>query len=313
MNRPRYVLGSSQFKQQLKASSIQSRPHLIDPSLAQSRSTLCRALDSLTSQVEAFTVIGSHAVHERTRSLPIESTSTKDADLAITPELATGEPSISAKMREAGFRPLAEIARGLPTGHRGKRWESRPGLWGTDIAVDGSPVDELDLLVPEALAGGRGRSAKTLPAHGKAMIGRVDGIELAVLERDLIELEDFTSGTARPAYVARVSGIICAKAYKITDRLDSGRDARVFNVPKDAVDLWRCLSVGNPDSARAEFDRHGGDQRWGPAIQEGLVRTRRVLTDPAIVAMVSRRLPGHGLSEEQVEATFQPWREAFSR
>lgn len=296
-----------------RAQESDQRPaQLRDPRLVASRVSLCVALDALAEQNVAVTVIGSHAVHERTSTLDIESTTTKDADLAVTPELAAREPSISAKMREAGLLPLMEIAAGLPEGHPGKtRWSSRPGLWATGIDDQGNPVDEVDLLVPEVLAGRKGRSAKTLPDHGRNAIGRVPGIELAVLERDLMSIEDFTSGVSRPAYVARVSGLICAKSFKISDRLGDPRTARTANVPKDLVDLWRCLSVADPQEVREAFERHSGDQAAGEMISEGRRRFAQLLADPQTGSLLARPLATMRKSREEAEALLSIWQRTF--
>lgn len=286
------------------------RVETLDPTLVTTRAFLCRALDGLAAQFEAVTVIGSHAVHERTKRLPdVESTSTKDGDLALTPELATDEPSIEALMRRQGFRPLMEIAADLPDGHRGKtRWLSRPGLWGTGIDDAGQPIEEVDLLVPEPLAGGKGRSTRSMPAHGKAKIGRVSGIELAILERDLVEFENFEDGTTRPAYVARPSGIICAKAQKICDRLDPDRPERAANVGKDMVDMWRCMAVSDPREVEEQFSRNQTHPTMGAAISEGRAKLVRLLRGSELEGRVTDSLEALGADPSGVPELFAKWR-----
>lgn len=305
----RHRSGETAHRQKEAAGRLSWQLH---PSLISSRASLCAALDALTEQVAALTVVGSHAVHEQTRGLGIDSTTTKDGDLAVTPELVSSTPSISERMRMAGFKPLMEIAGALPDDHPGSlRWSSRPGLWGTAIDSSGEPVDEVDLLVPEVLAGRKGRAAKTLPDHGRNVIGRVEGIELAVLERDLVDLENFADGTFRPAYVARPAGLICAKAFKITDRLDQPGTRRAAGIPKDLVDLWRCMASSDPQEVRAAFSRHTGGGTGEDPISEGQQRFRRLLRDPTVPVRLDEALSGLRIGESAIEELIDGWQPYF--
>lgn len=287
---------------------------LVHPSLAASRLTLCKVLDALGDHYEAITIVGAHAVHERTRGLSVESTSTKDGDLAVTPGLVVDEPLIEQAMRDSGFRPLMEIAVEHPEGHPGRRWQGRPGLWGTSITDTGTPVDEVDLMVPESLAGKGRRSVKALAEHGKQAVGRVDGLELAVLERDTLQIADLHGGATRAAYVARHSGLVCAKAYKIVDRqraVRKGQRERGLSIPKDAVDMWRCMATSDPLEVLDDFNRHLEDTVIGGAVSEGLTRFRGLLADGATAVIISRQLSGDGITEDAVGELFSNWRETF--
>jgi len=271
-------------------------------------------LDALPEQVQALTIIGSHAVHERTRDLDLESTSTNDGDFGVTPEVASDAPSLSQALRDAGFRPLTEFSDELPDYHPGKtRWSSRPGLWGTGISDAGEPENEVDLLVPETLAGAKGRSAKTLPAHGKSMIGRVAGIELAVKERSLLPIRDYIDNSVRHAYVSRISGIICAKTYKISDRMNEAKQSRRANIPKDIVDMWRCMATSDSEDVRAEFERHFSDVKSGPAIRIGFQRFTSLLNDPQLVVILQNELALGGVTESYISGIFDRWRRVFNK
>jgi hypothetical protein len=289
---------------------------LLHPSLVSSRATLCRVLDALSDHGEAVTIIGAHAVHERTKGLAVQSSSTKDGDVAITPRLVAREPNLEFVMRRAGFRPLMEVAAELHGDHRGRRWSDRPGLWGTGITDQGDPVDEVDLMVPERLAGEGRRSVGCLRQHGKITTGRVAGIELAILERDLLPVEDFASASSRHAFVAKASGLICAKAYKITDRLSAPATrsaARLAVLPKDSTDMWRCMSVSNPDELLGDFSRHSSDQESGPAIREGLSRFRQLVASTEIRRWITQHLVVDGVTEVEVDELFEEWKKVILR
>lgn len=289
--------------------------YLVHPSLVSSRVSLCRSLDALSAHRDALTIIGAHAVHEQTKHLELESTTTSDGDLAMTPALVGDDPTIESSMRSAGFTPLMEIAAARPDDPVAQRWGGRPGLWALDIGPRG-PVGEVDIMVPESIAGRGRRSVRALSVHGKNATGRVPGLELAVLERDAMVIENFADGTVREAYVARPSGILCAKAYKITDRQDAvsrGRAHRGESIQKDATDLWRCMEVSTPAEVRREFERHLADEQSADAVAEGYRRLNRVLSDPAIVLTVSESVERFGVDESDVEDLFNEWCGVFSR
>jgi len=116
---------------------------LLAASLVEARTSLCDALDALGAHTEGLVVVGSHVVHERTKHLGIVSIVTKDCDLAVVPTLVADDPKIEEAMRGAGFRPLGEFDSPSHTNYL-----HQPGLWGRGIADDGSPVSEVDLIVP---------------------------------------------------------------------------------------------------------------------------------------------------------------------
>jgi hypothetical protein len=281
-----------------------------DATLISSRAALCRALDALADQRDAITVIGSHAVHERTKSLRISSTTTKDGDLSVTPSLVADTPLLIDAMRAAGFRPLGELEAERFAGKR-QRYAAQPGLWALDISDSGRPIGEIDLIVPSAVAGGGRRSPRALKHHGKVASRMAPGIELAVLDRTLVSFQDFESGTERDAFVAGHAALVCAKAYKLGERIverDGGGRDRVL--PKDAADLWRLLATSDGARVRQVFEAHATDPTWGAAVTTGKEHVESILrgTDLAVLAhrMLSDEVP-----PEEIDRVNDRWSAEF--
>lgn len=328
----RFTVGSNQHKQTLKPpsgpeevtlpvplSETAPRPNPYagpDAVLAESREALCAVLDALDEHRDALTLAGAHAVHERTKELPIASTTTKDGDLALTPSLVTDEPVIEAKMREAGFRPLhefeTELAETKPDLPR--RFRDQPGLWGTGLSDTGEPIGEVDLLVPTSIAGaGSRRSARALKQHGAKTTRHTPGLELAVLDRDLMEIENFADGTTREAFVAGHAGLVCAKAYKLGERVEerdkgSGKD-RVL--PKDAVDMWRLMATSDGADVRGTFEEYSNDAESGAAIRKGITYVESLLANGDIQTLAVAGLQGT-VEESEVVSVIETWAAGFT-
>lgn len=299
---------------QIAELSIRQKYTDISPSLLNSRPTLCRALDALSEQRDAFTIVGAHAVHEQTSHLDVESTATEDGDATVTPELVKDMPRIDEQMRAAGFRTASEMAQELPEGHRGRRFAHNLGLWGTSIDDAGDIVEEMDLIVPSSLVVGRSRrSVPNLKHHGMASFNKGAGNELATLERDEKEIVNFADDSVRTAWVAKPSGLICAKSYKITDRLDDvdrGNTRRGEKLPKDSADMLRCMMVSDPDEVKEQFDRHKDHPASGEAIGKGHQLFSRLVHDPRFEEYAARGADWPGGTQD-VNAEVDRWRETF--
>jgi hypothetical protein len=261
--------------------------------MAPSRAALCAALDAIASHRDAVTVAGAHAVFERTRDLDIAADATKDGDLALTPALVADEPRLETAMRGAGFRTLAELeaeARHDDPGLR-RQYGAQPGLWATGMATSGEPIGEVDLLGPTSIAGGGRRSARALKSHGRQATRHTPGLELVVLDRSLMKVENFVDGSIRDAWVAGYAGLLCAKAYKLGERIrerdGNGRD-RVR--PKDAVDVWRLLATSDGTAVRAKFDEHGDDAQCGEAVRLGQSYLETIIGDGHIQSLATAGL-----------------------
>lgn len=281
--------------------------------LVETRAALCAAMDALAIHKAALTLVGAHAVHERTRDAALRARETKDGDLALIPGMIADSPLIEAAMRGAGFKTLAELETEVRRHNPDvlRRFEAQPGLWGIGMTADGSAIGEVDLLVPTSIAGGGRRSARALKQHGKQATRNTPGLELAVLDRSLMPIENFVDGTVRDAWVAGHAGLLCAKAYKLGERIRerdlNGRD-RVQ--AKDAVDVWRLLATSDGAEVRAVFERHLDDEQSGPAIRLGLDHLRWIVGDGHIRLLAAEGLVG-AVPESDVLRVVAEWFEAF--
>jgi len=253
-------------------------------------------------------VIGSHAVHERTKHIWIESTGTKDADLAVVPALLASEPQIDAMMRKAGFSPLKELG-----GEPSRRFRNQTGLWGKGFADDGTPVAEVDLIVPAALASGSRRQAAS--GHGSEATRTAPGIELATLDRDLLPIESFTNGSVRDAWVAGTTALLCAKAFKLGERSKErdtfrpdgslGRD-RVM--PKDAGDVWRLMAASDPAEVAGTFSRLCLDKTVGDVAVRGKAYLRAMIMSNDLSRLLRIAL---GDKTDQIDDVYWTWTRTF--
>lgn len=201
----------------------------MDSELVEARAVLLRGLSALGAQRQALNLIGAQAVYEHTKHLTVvRPTLTTDGDTSVIPWLVDPAFSIGEAMLAAGFTPHPD----------------RPGIWGIDI--DGRRI-AFDILVPEALAG-PGRRGARVPGQDKRYIGRAGGLELSVIDRQLRTLGSLDGSRASAdVYVAGPAALICAKAYKIGERvgeLERGGRDRVRT--KDAGDVWRLMAVTDP-------------------------------------------------------------------
>ena len=131
--------------------------------LVAARAALLDALDALTAQRDALMLIGAQAIYLHTGGADIAlAEATKDSDLAVDPRALVDDPLLDDAMTAAGF-------------HRDLVYP-QPGSW---LSPTGIPVD---LMVPEALAGGGGRRGARIPPHSRHATRRTPGIEAAVVD-----------------------------------------------------------------------------------------------------------------------------------
>ena len=207
------------------------------------RRVLLDALDLLRAHLDGITVIGAQAVYLRTPDSSFAVAGyTRDADLALLPELVAHPPAIHDVLREQGF----VIAN--------PDW---PGRWTRDEVVGDMVVAiPVDLLVPESLAG-RGRRSAELPPHDKHTARRVPGIEAVLHDRTAMavaSLEPDVDPRVLTVHVADIASLLIAKAHKIDDRLKDVDSRPDRLTDKDAADVIRLFMAADPAEVRQRLD-----------------------------------------------------------
>jgi hypothetical protein len=211
-----------------------------DPQYVVARGVLLDALQALRDQREAVIVVGAQAIYLHTGAIELAAVPefTIDADLTIDPALLQETPEIEAAMRAAHFR-------------RGKR----VGAWIIDREIAGiATTVEVDLMVPEAVAGA-GRRAARLPGHAKEVARKARGLEAALVDKAATTIGALDTADHRSLVVA-VAGpaaLLVAKLHKIAERLGQREQRRLDD--KDALDALRLLQAIDTETLRASFAR----------------------------------------------------------
>lgn len=190
-----------------------------DPVYARARRVLLDALEVLQAHRDAVLLVGAQAIYLHTGEGDLAvAPYTSDADLALNPQALADEPAIEALLREGGFTPAPG--------------PDRVGTW---IGPGDVPID---LLVPDALAG-PGRRAARLGAHGNRVARRGRGLEAALVDNRLMEIEALETSDDRrlEIVVAGPSALLVAKLHKLAERQSS--PSRLDD--KDALDVYRLL------------------------------------------------------------------------
>ncbi|MEU9511491.1 GSU2403 family nucleotidyltransferase fold protein [Micromonospora sp. NPDC048169] len=217
--------------------------------LVAARGALLDALEALREHADAVVVVGAQAVYLHTGAAPIAlAEATKDCDLALDARALPQEPLLEEAMRAAGFH-LDVQAR-------------QPGAW---LNPKGIPVD---LMVPEALAGGSSRRAAKIPPHSKSAARRAVGLEAAVVDNDAVEIHALAPGGSR-AYAANVAGpaaLLVAKLHKIGERQETPKRL----VDKDAHDIYRLLVAVPTGQLAAKLRELRADDLAGQVTDQAL-------------------------------------------
>jgi len=177
---------------------------------------------------------------------------TKDGDIVVDPALVAQGQSIVDAMEAAGFQQYDE---------------NNPGIYSRQPGTKPS----VDLLVPEAVAGSGTRSAR-LGTRREWAAGRAKGLELALLDADIMELRSLRAD-GPPAIQVRVAGcaaLLCAKAYKLGERVFKAQVGHRDRVrPKDATDMYRLMQASDPTQIADTFQRYHDHLQYGAAIRQG--------------------------------------------
>jgi len=252
-----------------------------DPLYVLARRALLDGLEALKPHLDSIVVIGAQAVYLHTgpADLPVAEFTT-DADMAIGPEFLADEPSIQALLEGRGFE-----------------LQEDPGKWRTSDGV------QVDLLVPEALAG-PGRRGARLRGHGKRAARRAKGIEGVLVdnvEREIAALDpnddrSFRVGVAEPA------SLLVAKIHKIAERV-SDPDRLV---EKDALDVLRLLQATPTSDLVAGVDRLLADDLAGAVTEEAFALGQDLFTSGGagldLVAESVRGLVDTDVARESLQA-----------
>ncbi len=213
------------------------------------RRTLLDALEILGEHRFAVILVGAQAIylHLGEAELAVAAT-TKDADLALDARILGPAPRIEDALRAAGFESPAD----------------QIGIWRSPSG------GQVDFLVPEAIAGPRGRRAARLDTQGRTLARRAVGLEGVLVDNAIMAIRSMEPDDGRQ-FSIRVAGtgaLLVAKLHKIGER----QDTPTRLIAKDALDLLRLLQ-GVPT--------------------EILARSIRAQLDDPIAATVARRALGY--------------------
>lgn len=211
-----------------------STPEPLDPRFVAARRVLLDALFALAPHNPAVIVAGAQAVYLRTGDADFAiAPFTLDGDVAIDPFLLGDDPKLEAAMRAAGFDLTPQ-----PEGH------VEPGIWTKPVVIDGrQEMIPVDLIVPEGVAGARGRRGARLGSHGNRAARRLVGLEAALVDHSpmLVTALDAADARSITAEVAGPAALLVAKAHKIHDRVEDGKTRRIKD--KDASDVVRIMQT----------------------------------------------------------------------
>lgn len=273
-----------------------------------SRRALIDVIIGLADQSEALVVLGGHAVIEVTQGVPAlpPDDTTRDGDLGVIPQLLSDDPNISARMIELGYEAAHP---------------DRPGVWSPVSQRDRSihDRDSVDLIAPMSLARdglttSRDIRAARVGAHGKRAVSATHGTELSFLDRQWRTLRSFDGGPTVGAFVAGPAALLCAKAYKIHDRLDPTELRRNADRlrPKDFADLYRLILAATPEEARGIFSQAAGHPEVGEAVALGRQYLLEILGDAPMVTSMVADAWGDTSREVEFRAYIDSWRRRFA-
>lgn len=194
------------------------------PEYVLARRVLLDALDALGPHRAAVILVGAQAIYLHTGDGDFAvAPMTTDADIALDPDRLADEPLLADALLAAGFTAAGD-----------------PGSWCGDRGV------AVDLMVPEALSGTRGRRGARLKVHGHRVARRSLGLEPALVDNDPLEIGslDGTDPRRHAISVAGPAALVVAKVIKIEERLSLPRRRQA----KDGLDVLRLLQATDTDS-----------------------------------------------------------------
>lgn len=229
-----------------------------DELLVRARSALLDALTALAEHRDSVIVIGAQAIYLHTGAAPVAvAEATKDSDLAIDVRALRQAPLIDAAMEQAGFF-LDPISR-------------QPGAW---MSPDGIPVD---LMVPEAIAGGRSRRSAIHPPHDRRSMRRTVGLEATVVDNAEMQVASLSPHDQRglTAKVAGPAALLVAKLHKIAER----RKTPTRLLDKDAHDIYRLLVAISTEQLAEVLIRLLSDDLAGDVTTQAMAHLQQLFAD----------------------------------
>lgn len=187
-----------------------------EPEYIAARRALLDVLDALGSHRDAVTLVGAQAIYLRTGESELEAIApyTTDADFTVEPSGVDPQPDLTTTLTGAGLER-----------------SDQPGIWTKDGV-------EIDLMVPQSLAGKGGRGAD-LGSHGRLVARGARGLEASLVDRARMTVTALgpSDDRAREMWVAGEAALLVSKTCKIWDRREDERRRR----DKDAYDILRLL------------------------------------------------------------------------
>lgn len=201
-------------------------PGVPDPLYVRARRALLDAAEALEPHLDAIVLVGAQAVYMHTGDGTLAVAEyTVDADFAVQPGDLADTPLLGDALSSHGFTQ-----------------REHPGGW---LSPDGIYID---VMVPEALAGGGSRGAR-LGVHGKRAARRAKGLEGTLVDRERRTIAALDPDDSRSVtmWIAGPAALLVAKTHKIAERV--GAQDRVRD--KDALDVLRILrAVATADLVR---------------------------------------------------------------
>jgi len=253
--------------------------------LVRARSVLLDALEALAEHRNVVIVIGAQAVYLHTGAAQVPvAEATKDSDVAVDTRALAQEPRIEAAMDRAGFKLDPE--------------KNQPGAW---VSAQGIPVD---LMVPEAIAGGSSRRSAVHPPHDKRAMRRATGLEATLIDCKVTEVRSLSREDPRAldVSVAGPAALLVAKLHKIAER----RETPDRLVDKDAYDLYRILVAVPTADLAGTLDRLLDDDLAGQVSRQAMTYLSELFgAGPAAIgsAMAGRTEEGVGDPEATAQAS----------
>jgi hypothetical protein len=202
-------------------------------------------------------LVGAQAIYQYTGPAKVSVAElTTDTDLVLDPAALSESPEIQAAMQSRGFT----------------RDPQQLGVWWSH-----QDRIEVDLMVPAAVAG-PGRRAARLPGHGEMAARRAEGLEAALVDKQLrtITALDSTDDRSFQVLVAGPTALLIAKLYKVWERRD--KPSRLDT--KDASDVYRLLQAVPTDEFVKGFQTLVADSLSGKVTSNSLTYFADLFASP---------------------------------